>query len=168
MVVRLPNPGSDDGTWGTILNTFLLQAHDTNGTLKGASVGTAQLDSSVQSAFDGKVNTTSGGGEVFFNNGNSGAAITIAAANGNVQQLTLTDTCVITLANPPSGVMCSLTLLITQDGTGSRMITWPTSVSWGEYGAPVLSTGANLTDIVNIFTVDGGTKWFGVAGPRGF
>jgi hypothetical protein len=31
---RLPKPGSDEGTWGDILNNFLLQAHNSNGSLK--------------------------------------------------------------------------------------------------------------------------------------
>lgn len=168
MVARLPNPGSDDGTWGTILNDFLMQAHTSEGVLKAGSVSSAQLDATVQGMFRGKVNTTEGGGETFFNNGSSGTASTVDASQGNVQQLTLTANCVLSLANPPSGVMCSLTLLITQDAGGARTILWPGNVSWGEYGAPVLSTAPNLTDIVNIFTVDGGSKWFGVAGPRGF
>lgn len=33
---RLPNPGSDDGTWGTILNEFLSVEHNVDGTLKVA------------------------------------------------------------------------------------------------------------------------------------
>jgi hypothetical protein len=35
---RLPIPGSDDGTWGTILNDFLAVAHNTDGTLVGSAV----------------------------------------------------------------------------------------------------------------------------------
>lgn len=31
---RLPQPGSDDGTWGTVLNDFLVQAHNADGSLK--------------------------------------------------------------------------------------------------------------------------------------
>ncbi len=42
-MARLPNPGSDDGQWGNILNDFLGQAHDTSGSLKADSVGTAQI-----------------------------------------------------------------------------------------------------------------------------
>ncbi|TAH34248.1 hypothetical protein EYC59_03105 [Candidatus Saccharibacteria bacterium] len=42
-MARLPNPGGDDGQWGNILNDFLGQAHDTSGTLKPDSVGTAQV-----------------------------------------------------------------------------------------------------------------------------
>lgn len=32
---RLPSPGGDDGSWGTVLNDFLSVAHNTDGTLKG-------------------------------------------------------------------------------------------------------------------------------------
>lgn len=34
MVARLPQPGGDDGTWGNILNDFLGQAHNADGSLK--------------------------------------------------------------------------------------------------------------------------------------
>jgi hypothetical protein len=37
MATRLPNPGGDDGTWGSILNDFLSQAHNADGTLKPVS-----------------------------------------------------------------------------------------------------------------------------------
>lgn len=33
-MARLPQPGSDSNVWGTILNDFLLQEHNTDGTLK--------------------------------------------------------------------------------------------------------------------------------------
>ncbi len=45
---RLPQPGSDAGNWGNILNDFLSTTHDTNGNLKPGSVDTTALaDSSV-------------------------------------------------------------------------------------------------------------------------
>mgnify|MGYP001443968856 CR=1 FL=1 len=40
---RLPIPGKDSGTWGTILNDYLSQSHNTDGTLKADSVGSVQL-----------------------------------------------------------------------------------------------------------------------------
>lgn len=40
-MARLPAPGSDDGTWGTILNDFLTTAHNADGTLKDAAVADA-------------------------------------------------------------------------------------------------------------------------------
>jgi hypothetical protein len=42
-MARLPTPGSDDGTWGDVLNDFLAQVHTTDGQLKTDSVGTAQI-----------------------------------------------------------------------------------------------------------------------------
>jgi len=115
-----------------------------------------------------RATTTNGGGETYFDAGNSGAAITIDLANGNVQKLTLTANCTITLTNPAAGAMRSLTLLVFQDATGLRTITWPGSVSWGDAGAPILTLIASKMDIISLFTVDGGTTWYGALGAKGF
>ncbi|HSX28900.1 MAG TPA: hypothetical protein VLF60_05635 [Candidatus Saccharimonadales bacterium] len=45
---RLPIPGQDSGTWGNILNDFLSQTLQTDGTLKDGIVSTVKLDSTVQ------------------------------------------------------------------------------------------------------------------------
>jgi len=42
-MARLPEPGSDQGTWGDVLNDYLSQAHTADGTLSPDSVGEAQL-----------------------------------------------------------------------------------------------------------------------------
>lgn len=115
-----------------------------------------------------KVSVNNGGGETYFDAGNSSTAITLDLANGNVQKITLTANCTITLTGPASGVMRSLTLLVFQDGTGSRTITWPASVKWGNAGAPVLTTTAAKMDMISLFTVDGGTNWYGALGAKGF
>ena len=66
MTARLPNPGSDEGTWGNVLNEFLEQSHNIDGSLKLAavaaaggmttisdgSVTTAKLDTTLQSAIN--------------------------------------------------------------------------------------------------------------------
>jgi hypothetical protein len=41
MTARLPVPGSDDGDWGDVLNSYLLQTHNPDGTLKAAALSTA-------------------------------------------------------------------------------------------------------------------------------
>lgn len=76
-MARLPQPGSDEGTWGQILNDYLSAAHNTDGTLKDnvvtnaslapnsidatvivdSSITEAKLDSTVQA----KLNVGSGG-----------------------------------------------------------------------------------------------------------
>ena len=115
-----------------------------------------------------KVSVNNGGGETFYDAGNSGAAISLNLSNGNVQKLTLTANCTITLTSPATGAMRSLTLLVFQDGGGSHTITWPGSVKWGNAGAPVLTTTAAKMDIISLFTVDGGTNWYGALGAKGF
>ncbi|HJP96515.1 MAG TPA: glycosyl hydrolase family 28-related protein [Candidatus Saccharimonadales bacterium] len=40
-MARLPNPGSDAGTWGTVLNDFLSVAHNSDGTLQSSQVSAA-------------------------------------------------------------------------------------------------------------------------------
>ena len=47
-MTRLPVPGQDSGSWGNILNDFLGQSLQTDGTLKDGVVSTPKLDSTVQ------------------------------------------------------------------------------------------------------------------------
>ena len=42
-MARLPQPGSDQGVWGEVLNDYLLQAHAPTGMLKNDIVGEANL-----------------------------------------------------------------------------------------------------------------------------
>lgn len=173
--MRLPTPGSDDGQWGTLLNDFLLTEHNVDGSLKVRTDNTFTTQAYVDSVSSGlttdinqRVTVTAGGGEIFFDAGNSGAAKTINLANGNVQRVTLTADCTITLTAPASGAYRSLMLYVFQDGTGGWTITWPVAVKWGTAGAPPLSTGATKMDKILLDTVDGGTTWYGAAGPGGY
>ena len=57
-MARLPVPGNDEGTWGEVLNDFLLASHDSDGVLKPGSVGAAQLQSNAvtnNSVADGSI-----------------------------------------------------------------------------------------------------------------
>jgi hypothetical protein len=52
-MARLPNPGSDDGTWGTILNDYLAVAHNSDGSLQktgGTMTGAITLASDPSAA----------------------------------------------------------------------------------------------------------------------
>lgn len=42
-MARLPQPGGDSGTWGTILNEFLSEVHRPDGTLKDQTVSANTL-----------------------------------------------------------------------------------------------------------------------------
>lgn len=88
---RLPTPGSDDGAWGDILNDYLLQALNSDGTIKAGTVGSQQLKpDAVGSAALGdasvgvtSLNTTTAptSGQVLFYNGTSLAWQTMAGGS---------------------------------------------------------------------------------------
>ena len=127
------------------------------GTLSGAVVAADQIIS--RAVFKDY-------GETAVTNATSGATETLDLESGNVFDLTLSANCTITLSNPPaSGTSGSFTLILRQDGTGSRTVTWPASVDWASATAPTLTTDASAVDVLTFMTVDGGTVWLGfVAG----
>ena len=88
---------------------------------------------------------------------NTGTAYTIDLANGSVQVLTLTGNCTFTFPTATAGK--SFILLLKQDGTGSRTVTWPAAVKWPGGTAPTITSTASKLDKY-IFTADG-TNWYG-------
>ena len=74
--------------------------------------------------------------------------------SGNVQEMTLTSSPTLTFTGAQAGGKYDLILV--QDGTGSRTVTWPASVKWPGGTKPVLTSTANATDTVS-FIYDGGS-----------
>lgn len=100
---------------------------------------------------------------------NTGSSYTVDLTNGNVFHLILTANCSFTFSNPPaSGTLGQLTLILEQDGTGSRTATWPSAVIWPGGTAPTLTTTAERFDVVHFSTYDGGTTWFGITVAQDF
>ena len=87
---------------------------------------------------------------------NSSTAITLALTNGTVQIITLTGNATITMPTAVSGK--SFTLLLKQDATGSRTVTWAT-VAWPSGTAPTITSTASKMDKY-VFISDG-TYWYG-------
>jgi len=94
---------------------------------------------------------------------NSGSSFTIDLENGNVFDITLTDDCSFTFANPPaSGTAGSFKLILTQDATGGHTVTWPGAVAWVSGSAPTLNGDSGAVIILMFITTDGGSTWHGV------
>lgn len=94
--------------------------------------------------------------------GNSGTALTIDAssASGWIKTITLSANCTFTLSGAASGRATQLELVLTQDATGGRTVTWPASVRWSG-GAPPLSAAGGSTDRIVLTSYNGGTVWYG-------
>lgn len=88
---------------------------------------------------------------------NTSTAYTISLSSGTVQILTLTGNCTFTFPTATAGK--SFILLLKQDGTGSRTVTWPAAVKWPGGTAPTITSTASKLDKY-IFTSDG-SSWYG-------
>lgn len=85
--------------------------------------------------------------------GNMGSTETIDFSTGNIQYGTLDANCTITLSNPAEGGL--YTIFLKQDATGSRTVTWATSISWAGGSAPTLTTTAAKTDVISLSYING-------------
>ncbi|PID98919.1 hypothetical protein CSA80_04455 [Candidatus Saccharibacteria bacterium] len=134
MPSRLPTPGGDDGTWGAILNDFLSQIHNTDGTLKNNSVGAAALapsavtaagiqdatisEAKLDSALQAKVNGLGGGGTLTLAGDVTGAStatvvervngVTVSGTPTNGQVLTATGGTAASWQAPAGGAVTSV------------------------------------------------------------
>lgn len=84
-----------------------------------------------------------------------GGTITFDLAKGGLQRVTLGGNRTLALSNVSVG-QCFVIDLI-QDATGSRLVTWFTTIKWQDGGtAPTLSTGAGKIDSFGFICVSSG------------
>jgi len=88
----------------------------------------------------------------------SSTGITVDASLASVHTVTLAHSTTFTISNLPTGG--SVTIIITQDGTGSKTGAFASTKFAG--GTPTLSTDANAIDVVTIFN-DGTNKIANIA-----
>jgi hypothetical protein len=92
-----------------------------------------------------------------------GATINWDVDDGNLGTVTIAGN--RTIAAPTNLPVGSMILKLTQDGSGSRTITWNSVFKWSAGAAPVLSTAANALDILSF--VSDGTNVYGTLALRG-
>jgi hypothetical protein len=96
---------------------------------------------------------------------NTSTAYTVDLAGGTLFDLTMTGTPVV-FTFPTATAGRQFTLLLKQDGTGTRLATWPAEVRWAGGTAPTLTSTAAKTDVIS-FLADG-TYWLGFVGGQNF
>lgn len=87
---------------------------------------------------------------------NTSTALTIDLANGTVQKLTLTANATLTMPTAVAGK--SFIIILAQDATGGRSVTW-TTVAWPSATAPTITSTLSKKDIYSFFS--DGTSWYG-------
>lgn len=100
----------------------------------------------------------------------SSGSLTLDYSAANVFSVSLTaNVASLTISNPPaSGKAGSFTLILTQDATGGRSFTWPSSVTWAGGTEPTITATANAVDVLTFLTIDGGTTWRGMLAGANF
>ena len=97
--------------------------------------------------------------------GNTGATPSFALQNGNFVTATLnanvTSMTFDLTGCPTTTAAFGFTLVLSNDATPSRTITWPASVKWPNATVPTRTTTASKTDVYTFFTYDAGTTWWG-------
>lgn len=68
----------------------------------------------------------------------------------------------------PAHTKYTITLAITQNDVGGKLVAWPQNVYWEGGIIPTLSTTAYTTDIFKLTTTDGGDSWFASLWGKGF
>jgi hypothetical protein len=143
--------------WVSATSTHTLHIPDASQTVRGVVTTSAQTFAGVKTfsstpVFSANIEVQ---GQVYSPinaKGNSGTGtVTFNWNDGNIQTVTLTGNCTFAFSNPQSGA--SYQIIITQDGTGGRTITWPT-IHWEGRTVPTLTGTLNSKDIVTV-TYDG-------------
>jgi hypothetical protein len=82
----------------------------------------------------------------------SGATnINVATIGGSVER-TLTGNVTLTMTAPSGIPGAAVTLMLIQDGTGGRTVSWPSNVKWAGGAAPTLTAAAGSIDIFRFYT----------------
>lgn len=107
------------------------------------------------------VTRTLGGQETVVTHSTTPATLQLDLGGGNWFDITLTTNVTVSFLNTPASGGISIVLILRQDGTGGRTVTWPGSVVWPDAVPPILSTAASAFDIITLMTDDGGATWMG-------
>lgn len=89
----------------------------------------------------------------------SAGAATVDWNAGTEHYISLTAATTLTFSNPVAGGR--YVLLLKQDATGSRTVTWPASVLWSGGTAPTLTTTASKTDLFTFLYSGALSKYIG-------
>ena len=147
----IANGGTGDTTY---TNGQLLIGNTTGNTLTKATL-TAGAGVIVTNG-TGSI-TVSGTNSDYVDLGNVSGTVNIDFTKGVVRARLTGNTTFAFTSVPAAGTVTAVTLLVVQDGTGGRTVTWPAASDYPGGVIPPATTTVNAVDIWTLFTVDGGT-----------
>ena len=133
MSSRLPTVGSDSGDWGTILNDFLQQALNSNGTLVSGATNTWTSSANTNLSSGSSPGLVQLAGDL----GNTAVSPTVVGLQGNAVDPT----------SPTDGYV------LTWSASGSK---WTALAPVGGVGTLADLDGGNSTSVYSSSSIDGG------------
>jgi len=105
----------------------------------------------------------------FINSTTTGGSVTVNLNEGNWFKYTLNAPTVFTFANAPSnGLAVTFSLIVIQDGSGSRTISFANTVYWSGGAIPPPTYGASSKDLWTFTSYDGGSTYVGTLAVKDF
>jgi len=147
------------GTLTSLTSSGTITAPNVNSTFNG-TIGTATPNAATI--------TTATINNRFIQNvyvkGTVGSTYTVDWTASDVQTITLTANCTLAFSGPPiAGKTQTVTLVVTQGGSGSYYLTYPAEVRWSNGVAPTLTTSVSYKDVLTFTTYDSGSSYLGRA-----
>lgn len=121
--------------------------------LISATGGDTNLDLRLSGKGTGKVYHSTGAYQALQSTGDA-ATVTFDMSTSNINSVTLGGNRTLALSNVSVG-QCFM-LRLTQDGTGSRTVTWFTTIKWAGGAAPTLTTTAAKADLFGFLCTSNG------------
>lgn len=165
----------DEESWNDLI-THLLVEHNQDGTHKKITVDD---DQDIKFASGAKIERDGGdikitpesGKHVHLNShygaitaDDDGATITFNMATANKHTVTLGGNRTLAVSNVAVGQVFLLTLV--QDATGSRTVTWFSTIKWAGGAAPTLTTTATKADAIALLCTSSGNYYGFVVGQN--
>ena len=145
------------GTLTSLTSSGTINAANVTSTLNGA-IGTSSPNTATftSATINNRIV------ENVYTAGSVGSTYTVDWSASDVHTITLTQNCTLSFTNPPaSGKAQTVTLVVTQGGSGSYTLSYPASVRWSYAQAPTLTTTVSYRDVISFITYDGGTSYLG-------
>lgn len=140
-----PSPVNDN--FDTIYSEFNGSISNAN-VAANAAIATTKIEGTAANLSDAQTFTgkkTFGPTVQTITTASDGATVTFNLASGNIHQVTLGGNRTLALSNATVGQVFIVRLI--QDGTGSRTVTWFSTINWDNSTEPTLTTTGGKIDV---------------------